>query len=216
MHVQRLLVRGTARAQQGINEIRKSIRLADDDVGVFGEFLVVELARKQLCRAANSAERVLDLVGELPDHLPAGAVLDQQRIFPADLRSPRDVGKLDEQGGRGAIERRYPTVDDALVRLDFVRAQAQLVRVVIARRTDAAEDVAQFRVVVQKPQERFPARAPLAYAENIFRGGIEADDEQVPVQQDDAGTQAVEDGLGLIADITAVIGTLLTCRLAAG
>jgi hypothetical protein len=49
--------------------------------------------------AANAAERVFYLVGELPNHLSARTVLYEQRIFATDLRSPRDIGHFDEQRG---------------------------------------------------------------------------------------------------------------------
>jgi hypothetical protein len=49
-----------------------------------------------------------------------------------------------------------------------------------------------------------------------FRGGIEANDEQVPVQQDHAGTQAVEDSLCLIVDVAFVAGAALAGKPAAG
>jgi hypothetical protein len=86
---------------------------------------------------------------------------------------------------------------------------------VIAGYADPAEDVTQLGVVVEEPEQRFAPRAPLADAENIFRSGIEAQDEQVPVQQDDAGAQAVEDGFCGIADIAVVAGARVTGRLAA-
>ena len=76
----------------------------------------------------------------------------------------------------------------------------------IARVTDPAENVAELGVVVEQPQQRFAAGAPLADAEDILRGGIQINDEQVPVQQDDAGTQVVENGVRLIADIAIVAG----------
>jgi hypothetical protein len=63
---------------------------------------------------------------------------------------------------------------------------------VIARRTDPAENVAELGVVVEQPQQRFAAGAPLADAEDILRGGIQINDEQVPVR--------------LIADIAIVAG----------
>ena len=46
VYVQRLLVRRAARTQQGIDETGETIRLADHDVGVFGEFRVLQLARQ--------------------------------------------------------------------------------------------------------------------------------------------------------------------------
>jgi len=65
----------------------------------------------------------------------------------------------------------------------------------IAGDADPAQDVAQLRVVVEELQQGFAARTPLADTEDVLRSGIEAEDEQVPVQQDYAGAQAVEDVL---------------------
>ena len=70
VHVERMLVRRTARAQQGIDEIGETIRLADHNVRVLGQFLVLELSCKQLRGAAYASERVLDFVCELANHLP--------------------------------------------------------------------------------------------------------------------------------------------------
>ncbi len=216
MHVEWLLVRRTPGTQQRVDETGESIRLADDHVGVLGELRVVELPREQLRGAPDAAQRVFDLVGELPDHLPAGTVLDQQRVFAADLRAPRYVGKLDEQRRRTAVDRRHAAIDDAFVRLDLVRAEPQLVRVVIPRSTDPTEDVAQLGIVVQQPQQRFSVCAPLADPEYVFRSGIEARDKQVPVQQDHPGAEAVEDVLCLVGSRAIVAGALRACGPAPG
>jgi hypothetical protein len=95
----------TPGTQQCVDETGESIRLADDHVGVLGELLVVELAREQLRGAPDATQRVFDLVGELADHLPPGAMLDKQRVFAADLRAPRYVGQLDEQHCRTTVDR---------------------------------------------------------------------------------------------------------------
>jgi hypothetical protein len=86
---------------------------------------------------------------------------------------------------------------------------------VIARNADAAENVTQLGVVIEEPQQRFATRAPLTDAENVFGSGIETQDEQVSVQQDDAGAQAVEDGFCLVASIVVVAGALTARRPAA-
>jgi hypothetical protein len=70
--------------------------------------------------------------------------------------------------------------------MDLGRPEAQLICVVIAGGDDAAQDVPQLGFVVDEPQQRFTARAPYTDAENVFRGRVEADDEQVAVEQDDA------------------------------
>ena len=74
----------------------------------------------------------------------------------------------------------------------------------IARCADPAQDVAQLGIIIEQSQQGFTARTTLADAENVFRGGVQAQDEQVPVQQDNAGTQAVEDALCLVADVAVV------------
>ena len=74
----------------------------------------------------------------------------------------------------------------------------------ITRCADAAEDVAKFGIVVEELQQGFPACPVLAYTENVLCGRIEAHDEQVPVQQDHAGTHAVEDGSCQVAAIAVV------------
>jgi hypothetical protein len=87
---------------------------------------------------------------------------------------------------------------------------------VIARCADPAEDVAQLRVVVEQAQQRFAACTPLADAENVLRSGIETGDEQVPVQQDDAGAEAVENVLRLLGGRAIVAGTFRARRPAPG
>ena len=74
-----------------------------------------QLPFEQLRGAANPAQRVLDLVCELANHLPAGAVLNQQRVLAADLGAPRHVGDLHQQAGvvRGyRHDRRHAAIDD--------------------------------------------------------------------------------------------------------
>ncbi len=96
MHVDGLLVWWPAGTKQCIDETRKPVRFADHDIGVFAEFVLIQLPLEQLCRPANAAQRVFDLVRKLPDHLPPGAVLNQQRVLAADLRAPGYVRQLDE------------------------------------------------------------------------------------------------------------------------
>lgn len=105
MDVHRLFVRRPAGAQQGIDETGQAIGLADYDAGVFAKLFVIELPLEQLSSTAYPAQRVFDLMCELPDHLPAGAVLDQQCVLAADTRTPGDVGHLDQQQIGVAAER---------------------------------------------------------------------------------------------------------------
>jgi hypothetical protein len=63
---------------------------------------------------------------------------------------------------------------------------------VIAGRCNAGEHISEFRFVIDELQQRFAASTAAADAEHILGGRIQVDDEQVVIEQDDAGTQAVE------------------------
>ena len=56
-----------------------------------------QLALEQLRRAAQAAERVFDLVRELPDHQAAAVEPRQQIVFARDALPLRGVGKLEQQ-----------------------------------------------------------------------------------------------------------------------
>jgi hypothetical protein len=68
---------------------------------------------------------------------------------------------------------------------------------VVAGDSNAVEQLAHFGVVVDEPQQRLAARTFAADTENVFCGRIQINNEQVFVQQDDAGIQAVENGAGV-------------------
>jgi hypothetical protein len=83
--------------------------------------------------------------------------------------------------------------------MDFGRRQAHFIGEVIAGRGNAAQDLAHFRLVVDEPQQGLAARAGAADAENVLGRRVQVDDKKVFVQQDDAGTQAVDDLTGIAA-----------------
>ncbi len=136
-------------------------------------------------------------MGQLPDHLAAGAVLDQQGVFAADLRAARHVGNLDEQRGIVDIDRRYAAVNDALFVVDFGRRQAEFVGVLVTGCRDPTEYLAHFRLVVHEPQQRLAPGARTTDAEDVFGGRVEVDDQQVFVEENDARVEAVENEAGI-------------------
>jgi hypothetical protein len=145
-------------------------------------------------------------VGELPDHLAPGAVLDQQGILAADPGSAGYVCELDEQFRRPPLQQRDATVHYAIFGIDLGRTQAQHVGVVVARLNHATQQVPKLRVVVEQAQQRPSAGAGLADSKDVLGGGIQADDQQVLVEQDDARTQAVEDVFSVVLECAAVVG----------
>jgi len=70
--------------------------------------------------------------------------------------------------------------------MDLCSTQADLVRIVIARLNDATQDIAQLRIIISKPQQRFALRPLRTYTKDVFGGRVEADDQEAFVQQDDA------------------------------
>jgi hypothetical protein len=73
-----------------------------------------------------------------------------------------------------------------------------LVGIVVAGRDNTAEDVAHLRLIIDQLEQGMAPCPLLADAEYVLGGGIQRDDEQVFVEQDDAGTQAVEN-IGCVA-----------------
>ena len=212
MHVDRPLVRRSARAEQRVDETGQAVRLADYDIGVFAQLVLVELPLEQLRGTSDAAERIFDLMGQLPDHLPPGAVLDEQGVLAADAGAARDVGYLDQQHGVANGDRGDAAVDDTFVRVNLGRREMHFVGVVVTGRRHAAEHLAHLRFVVDKAQQRLAPGTPATDTEDVFCGGVEIDDQEVLVEQDHARTQAVENLEGIVRQHTAA-GAVVTQRL---
>jgi hypothetical protein len=135
-------------------------------------------------------------VRKLPDHLPAGAVLDQESVFPRDAGAPGHIGHFDQQKFPAAGNQRHPAIDGALFGECFVGGDLEFIRAGSSGCLDAQQDVAQFGTVAEQLQDRLIARPRPADTEQVFGGGVERLDEQAPVDDNDAGVQVVENLLG--------------------
>ena len=71
----RRYVRQPVRRQQPVDQRLQPVGLADDHLRVFDQLRPVELALEQLRRAADAAQRILDLVREAADQLAVGLLL---------------------------------------------------------------------------------------------------------------------------------------------
>ncbi len=100
------------RREQPVDERLQAVGLVDDHLRVLGELRPVELALEELRRAADAAERVLDLVREAADQLAIGLLLlelaflarDLQLLVDlAELQHQRDVLVLDRRDGDGEV-----------------------------------------------------------------------------------------------------------------
>ena len=83
------------------------------------------------------------------------------------------------------------------MRVHLCRCKLHFVCVVIAGRNNPAKDIVQFRVITDKHQKRLAAGAGLANTENVFTRRVETDDQQGPVEQNDACAQAIENVSGV-------------------
>jgi hypothetical protein len=138
-------------------------------------------------------------VRELANHLAARAVLDEQRVLPADLGAARYIGNFNEQRGIVDVDGRHTTIDNAFVGVNLCRCESHFIGEVVAGRGDTAEDFAHFGFVVNESQQRFAARARATDTQDVLGRRVQVDDEEVFVQQDDARTQAVDDLTGVAA-----------------
>jgi hypothetical protein len=141
-------------------------------------------------------------VRELPEHLTAGPVLENQRIFAADARAPRNVDHLDQQqiAGSLALHLRGPAVHDAMLGVDVGRGQLELVREGDAGGQHASDDILELPVVAEQLEQRAPEGAVPADAEQVFPGGVDPGDEQIAIEDDSPGIEVIDDfpGQGLL------------------
>jgi hypothetical protein len=79
----------------------------------------------------------------------------------------------------------------------------------VAGRHHARQDVLQLRLIVEQPQQRLSAGAPLADPEDVLGGRVEANNEQVAIEQDDARAQAVEDAARITTSGATVVGRIV-------
>ena len=81
----------------------QAVRLADDDLRVFLQRGALQLALEQLGGAAQAAERVFDLVGELADHQAAAVEARDQIVLARDALPLGGVGQLEEEVSAGDL-----------------------------------------------------------------------------------------------------------------
>ena len=93
--------------EEPVDERLQAIGLAYDHLRVLDQWRPVELAFEQLRRAANAAQRVLDLVREAPDELAVGLLLLLQALLARDLQLLVDVAELEQQRGGILVDRRH-------------------------------------------------------------------------------------------------------------
>ncbi len=78
--------RQLVRAEHAVDQITQAVGLLDDDFGVVLQVFFGQLAGQQLCRTANAAQRILDLVGQAAHQHLGGFLLGQLGLFLGDAQ----------------------------------------------------------------------------------------------------------------------------------
>jgi hypothetical protein len=133
-------------------------------------------------------------MGELPNHLPACAVLDDQCILARDFRAARNVVHLHQQGF-GAVGRRHQgnhAIDDPIFGLYLVSTQSQFVRVRHAGCQRTRQHVADFRILIEQRKQRLTDSPRTADAEQVFRRRIDFDNQEIAIEENDCCRKSVD------------------------
>ncbi|MCY1433922.1 hypothetical protein D9M71_499640 [compost metagenome] len=185
-------LRQLVRAEHAVHQVPQAVGLFDDDVGVVLQRLVRQLAGEQLRRAADAAERVLDLVGEAAHQQLGGFLLGQLRLFLGDPHQPVARMHFQQQQGFAAVEdRRHRIVDGD--RLAGERGQ---------RRFALGEGVRFFHCLAQGLQgfrrfgeqlaDELPVTTLAADGEEHLRRRVHVFQAQIGIEQDHCRGEVVE------------------------
>jgi inorganic triphosphatase YgiF len=183
------------RTEQAVHQFLQAVGLLDDDLGVFVQLRVGEFALEQLRRAADAAERVLDLVGEVADQLAVGLLLLGQTLLARRFQLLVDVAELEQQADAARFHRSNRAIEVQGLRTMPVRREILSgITPVVGQRI--AERGRQARRLAQQLRQGPAQHLAGTDAKQVFRRGIEILDDQAGIQQDHRGRQQVEPGKG--------------------
>ena len=201
VNVHRHHPRQAPRSDHPVDEVRETVRLADDDRGVLAQRRVRQLAVEQLRRAPQPPERILDLVTEPPHQVPGIRDLGEQPLFTGDLVVTIELHQLDQDlrdtmdgrdGGQGAVD------DTGLTRVERDRECAFRQQI---RRVEHAVDRVQQLARGDEIRERSAASGLHAGVEQRLHGRVHLFDHRAPVEHQHPGRQMIDqpgDGRGYI------------------
>ena len=185
--------RRAAGAQDSVDERREPVRLLDDHARVRLLLGIRQLPLEKLRRAAQSAERILHFVRELPDDAPRKPLLRDELGFAPHPTVALRVDEL-EHDAVLVVEQRDAAVEHELAvadaRGELVQAERQ------PRRQRALAEREQLLRRMHDVGERAADRAPRADAEQVLGGGIQVGDEQSLVEHDERRRKSLEDVVG--------------------
>jgi hypothetical protein len=77
--------------------------------------------------------------------------------------------------------------------VDLTSAETEFVGMRDAGHQGSHQDIAQFGIIVDERQQRLTDGTGRTYAQQVFGSRIEFDDEEIMIEQNDGGSEAVDD-----------------------
>jgi hypothetical protein len=152
------------------------------------------LLAQKLGRSTKPAKRVFDFVRELSNHLSARSVLYQQRVFATDTRASRCISHFNQQVLRIDVgpDQGNSRIDAALMIVNVAPRQIQFSCEGNVRCERPGECLGKHLIVIDQRHEGLRPGAKTRNAKQIFCGRVEFGDQQVFIQEDDGGIQALD------------------------
>ena len=182
------------RRQQPVDERLQPVGLADHHLRVFDQLRPVELALEELRRAANAAERILDLVREVADQLAVRLLLLVQPLLARDLQLLVDVPELEQQRGVVRVDRRHRAREVEL-RLAGDAELELLLGVGRAARDRLVDRGVEARGVGEDLPRAMADQMLLRELEQVLGGRVRVDDAARAIEQQHRGREQLEAGV---------------------
>jgi hypothetical protein len=118
---------------------------------------------------------------QLPDHLPARSVLNDQRVFSSDPGASRNVRHLYDHRRFAALVRelRDTTLDNPVLCMHLCRPESQLVGISATGIEHTQQNIPEFGVIIDKRQQWFARGAVLTDTKQVFCCRVEVVNQQV-------------------------------------
>ena len=171
------------RRKQSIHQRLQPVRFLHDDLGILVQVGAFELAIQELCRAADAAERILDLVRQVADELPVGLALVEQAFLTRDPELLLDVAELEQETAvmrefhrRHRTRKMQPAATGNAKREVMLGIAAVVVAGIAGRRSE-------FHVVTEQLGEREAGYVRAAEFKQVFGCRVHVLHDQLSVHQ---------------------------------
>jgi hypothetical protein len=187
------------RRQQTLDQRLQPVGFLDDDLGVFAQLLELAFGQfefEQLRRAANPAERILDLMREIADQLLVRLALIEDAFFAVELELLDIFAQFDQYRHAGQIEGRDRRMHVQGFTTRALERQIQAFVVELMRQRLLKQIVK--RVTVDEvTRQRLVLHGFQRTVEQALGGRIEIADAAIDIEDHDCRGQQFEAGKGI-------------------